>query len=139
MGIDLPGRRPCRIIVAGQELHPARFLEFVLAEAGYETMVARDIGEVHDLMRDARPDAIIFDVAFHLQFEESAVGRPSRAAGAGGTTVVVLGPADDPAARQRALDSGASDYCAKPVVPSVFLEQLRGLDLPPIVEDGAAP
>lgn len=138
MRMDSPGGRPCRIIVAGQELHPARFLEFVLSEAGYQTAVARDVREVHDLMRDFPPDAILFDSSLYRPFERSVLGRPLSTAGGSSPTVVVLGPRDDPGVRQHALDSGASYYCAKPVQPSVLLEQLRGLDLPPILGEEAA-
>ena len=124
-------RRVTRVLVADGEPHVARFLEFVLREAGYDTLVVSDGEKLLDAAERFRPDAILLDLAlpgtsgWEILKRLKSKGVPPRPA------VLVLGQESPQRMRDSVLEAGADAYHAKPVSPSTFLQSLADLGLPP--------
>ncbi len=123
--------RVTRVLVADGEPHVARFLEFVLREAGYDTLVVSDGEKLLAVAERFRPDAILLDLAlpgtsgWEILKRLKSKGAPPRPA------VLVLGQESPQRMRDSVLKAGADAYHAKPMSPSTFLQSLADLGLPP--------
>jgi CheY-like chemotaxis protein len=133
MSSDHFASRAARILVVDEEQHVARFLQFVLTEAGYEVALA-DTGE-HALkaVETFLPDAILMDpVLPHmsgLEILKQIRSDPKH------TKVIiwVLGRRTVPHTAEEATRAGATAFAVKPIPPSTLLNELKRMGLPPIL------
>ena len=116
-----PDRRPLAI-VADDEVEMRRLISEVLAEAGFETLSARDGFELLDLAARHRPQLIVADVMMPSMDGYTAVahlrGQPVTA----GIPIIMLTGCTDPAYGQLSEGMGASAHVTKPFSPVLLAE-----------------
>lgn len=105
---------PARILIADDEPHIRRILQFLLEQAGYDVIEAADGHQALDLLAEHKPDLMLLDVMMpHLDgfsvLESIRADRETRR-----LPVIMLTARDESAARVRGLKVGANDYVAKP-------------------------
>jgi len=125
--------RAARVLVADGQPHVARFVEFVLREAGYDTLVVDDGEKLPTAVERFWPDAILLDLALPGSSGWKVLRRLKSKGEHPRPVVLVLGRGGPRRIRDRVLRAGADAYHAKPVPPSTFLKELTGLGLPPIL------
>ncbi len=127
--------RPARVLVVDDEPHVARFLEFVLAGAGYQAAVATDGEGALVVAERFVPDAVLLDpVLPGLSGCEVTKRLRSRAKDAR-LVILVLGHGTKDQTREDMIEAGAGPdaYLTRPVKPSTLLEALDTLGVPPIL------
>jgi diguanylate cyclase (GGDEF)-like protein len=118
-----------RILVVDDEPANVRLLERILQSAGFTAVrCTTDSREVAALVREYQPDVVLLDL--HMPDPDGfAVLEALEAASAPGEylPVLVLTADGTPAARQRALSSGAKDFVTKPFDRAEVLARTRNL------------
>lgn len=105
-------RRPCKVLVADDELVIVSILERFLVSRGYDVVSVSNGGEVLDRVRAEQPQVILLDIRMpgrdglmvlrDLQREFPRI------------SVIMLTAASDDFVKSESLVSGASDYLIKP-------------------------
>ncbi len=97
----------------------------VLADHGYEIVVAQNGEQAIELYRTARPDVVLMDIVMPRMDGISALNRIRALDPA--AKVIVLTAMDQKSATTRAIQAGAKDFMLKPVLPSQLLIKLERL------------
>ncbi len=105
---------PAKILIADDEPHIRRILEFLLEQAGYRTVCVADGGQALAAVQTERPDLLLLDVMMpHLDgfavLEQLRQDRETQR-----LPVIMLTARDESPTRVRGLKGGANDYVAKP-------------------------
>ena len=120
-----------RILVVEDELHIARFLEYVLRKEGYAVETVFDGAAAEDKVRGSSFSAILLDLGLPhrtglevltLIRSENLTPRP---------VVIVLTAKSSGDVHDQVLAAGADAYCPKPVAPSALLRKLTELGVTP--------
>ena len=119
----LAGRR---LLVIDEEADTRTYLHRVLTERGAQVIVAANAADGLQRAFDEKPEAIVCDISMpgedgytfirNLRRAEDPAVRATRAA-----ALTALARVED---RQRALDAGFDEHCAKPVEPAELLALL---------------
>lgn len=116
-----------RILVVDDEVHIARFLQFLLAKEGYQTAVAHDGLVALDLYQQFEPDGILLDVILPKLCGIDVLRRIHASLGPQTQPPLILLltglnrqeiPAD-------IMKLGAVAHCPKPVAPSALIRTLH--------------
>lgn len=118
---------PAKILIADDEPHILRILQFLLEQAGYEVVAARDGREALELATQTRPDLALLDVMMpHVDgfsvLEELRANRDTQR-----LPVVMLTARGESTSRVRGLKVGANDYMAKPFDHEELLARVANL------------
>ena len=118
---------PAKILIADDEPHIRRILQFLLEQAGYQVVAATDGREALDLVAKERPDLALLDVMMpHLDgfavLEQLRSVRETQR-----LPVVMLTARGESTARVRGLKVGANDYMAKPFDHEELLARVANL------------
>ena len=122
----------CKILIVEDERHIARFLEFILANEGYEIMSVGEGYQALKLLDLFKPDGILLDLGLpdingidllnnirsHKKFNE--------------TKVIILSGSLFEGVSEQLKIAGASAQCSKPIAPSTLVKTLQNLNLLPI-------
>ncbi len=105
---------PAKILIADDEPHIRRILQFLLDQAGYRTVCVADGRQALAAAHAERPDLLLLDVMMpHLDgfavLEQLRQDRETRR-----LPVIMLTARDEGPTRVRGLKGGANDYVAKP-------------------------
>jgi DNA-binding response OmpR family regulator len=114
-----------RILIADDESHIRRILEFNLRRAGYEVLATEDGRAALALALSARPDLVILDVSMPELTGLDVCRRLKADATLEATPVFLLtarGQASDAEAGRAA---GADQFFTKPFSPKQLVEQVR--------------
>ena len=105
---------PAKILIADDEPHIRRILQFLLDQAGYQVVTAEDGRQALDVLAQESPDLVLLDVMMphldgfavleHLRQDRETQRLP----------VIMLTARDESSARVKGLKGGANDYVAKP-------------------------
>ena len=103
-----------KILIADDEPHIRRILQFLLEQAGYEVVAAADGREALELLAREGPDLLLLDVMMpHLDgfavLQRIRADRETQR-----LPVIMLTARDESQARVKGLKGGANDYVAKP-------------------------
>ena len=118
---DRAEHRPLAI-VADDEAEVRRLVAEVLAEAGFETLSARDGFELVDLATRHRPGLIVADVMMPGMDGYTAVARLRGQPETATIPIIMLTGCADPAYRQLSEGMGASAHVTKPFSPLLLGE-----------------
>lgn len=109
-------------LVADDEAEVRRLVGEVLAEAGFDTLSARDGFELLDLAARHRPQLIVADVMMPSMDGYTAVTRLRGQAATAGIPVIMLTGCTDPAYGELSEGIGASAHVTKPFSPMALCE-----------------
>lgn len=118
---------PAKVLIADDDPHIRRILQFLLEQAGYCTVVAADGRQALDLVASELPDLVILDLMMpHLDgfavLEQLRQVRETRR-----VPVIMLTAHDQTSSRVRGLRGGANDYIAKPFDQDELLARVANM------------
>ncbi len=118
---------PAKILIADDEPHIRRILQFLLEQAGYRILTAADGREALEQARTGAPDLVLLDVMMpHLDgfavLEALREDRELRR-----LPVIMLTARDESPIRVRGLRGGANDYVAKPFDHQELLARVENM------------
>lgn len=114
-----------RVLIAEDEPHIVLSLEFLLARAGYETVVAADGDEALDLVRRLRPDLVLLDVMMPRRNGYAVCQAIKEDPSLRAIPVIMLSAKGQEVEVQKGLALGASAYVTKPFGNAEVLEAVR--------------
>ncbi len=116
-----------KILVAEDERHIARFLEFVLQKEGFVVETVLDGFSAEQKIETTNYSAILLDLGlprrsgFEVLSFVRSLDRPYK------PIVIVLTAKSSGDVLSQVLEAGADAYCPKPVAPSTLLNKLKEL------------
>lgn len=116
-----------RILVVDDEMHLARFLQFLLARDGYQTALAHDGVQALEVYQHFRPDGILLDVilprlcGLEVLKRIHASLRPDE----GPPLVLLLTGLNRQEIPADIMKLGRVAHCPKPIAPSALLRTLH--------------
>ena len=96
----------------------------MLKWSGYETMVARNLGEARELLKESAPDAIVLDI---LLPDGSGLDFMREVRRHSNTPILLLTGLKTPEDRVRGLREGGDDYLIKPYDFEELLARIEAL------------
>lgn len=123
---EVPAARPGRrsILVVDDEPVTRAMLQGLLAEAGYDAVVADDGADALFLLGRRQFDLVVSDLRMPL-LDGFKLLEIVRSKGPRTPVIVVAGAAGGAEQQARVLAAGAEDYIPKPIDPEVFLLRVR--------------
>jgi two-component system, OmpR family, alkaline phosphatase synthesis response regulator PhoP len=116
-----------RILIAEDEESIVASLEFLMRDAGFETLIARDGDAAIASLGEFRPHLVLLDIMLpgRSGFEICRVlrGDPRIAA----TRVLMLTARGGSGDRERGIDAGADEYMSKPFSTKELVARVRQL------------
>ena len=114
-----------KILVADDEPHIVTALEFLLRQAGYEVLVARDGLEALALAPSC--DLVLLDVMMPLRNGYDVCREIRRGAAGSRVRIVMLSAKGGRADIEKGLQAGAALYVTKPFANGELLGKIEGL------------
>jgi CheY-like chemotaxis protein len=116
-----------RILLVDDNEQNLEVYEAVLREHRYGVTKARDGIEGLDRFEKYQPDLVIVDLMMPRLNGLEFCARLRRSPRGRAVPILVLTGLDEPAARQKARQNGASDFLAKPFQTATLLQHVRAL------------
>ncbi len=110
-----------RVLVCDPSPQGQRALRATLRDAGYEVVTAATAAQALELVRAARPRAVILELVLP---DLAGIELCSRLRRLGDMPILVASAVDDAQATIGALESGADDYVTKPFRPGEIVARL---------------
>jgi DNA-binding response OmpR family regulator len=114
-----------RILIADDESHIRRILEFNLKRAGYEVLAAEDGRAALATARSARPDLVILDVSMPELTGLDVCRQLKADATLKATPVFLLTARGQESDAEAGRVAGADQFFTKPFSPKQLLEHVR--------------
>jgi len=114
-----------KILIADDEVHIRRSLEFVLKKEGYETVLAENGEEAVAKARAEKPDVCFLDLQMPPMNGDEACAALRRDPEMAGTYIIILTARGQETDKQKVLDSGVDEYMTKPFSPSKVIQRVR--------------
>lgn len=124
--------KPARILIVEDERHITKFLEFILAKEGCETMVAADGAAALKLLGDFEPDGILLDLGLPDMSGLDLLLAMRRDGKLRGSKVIVLSATLYEDLSEQLSAAGALAQCSKPIAPSTVVKLLQSLEILPV-------
>jgi CheY-like chemotaxis protein len=102
-------------------------MRFMLEKSGFIVHEARDGRNGILLAGTLRPDLILLDIQLPLLDGYAVATELRKDPALRGTPIIAVTSYAMPGDREKALAAGATDYIEKPINPSTFHEQVRGI------------
>ena len=116
-----------KVLVADDEPSIVTALEFLLANDGYEVLVARNGEEALRAVETSLPDLVILDVMMPLKSGYEVCQRIRSRPELRGVKIVMLSAKGREGEVSRGIDVGADLYVTKPFSTRELLERIRAL------------
>jgi len=114
-----------RILIADDESHIRRILEFNLKRAGYEVLATEDGQAALALALSARPDLVILDVSMPELTGLDVCRRLKAEATLAATPVFLLTARGQESDAEAGHAAGADQFFTKPFSPKQLVEHVR--------------
>jgi DNA-binding response OmpR family regulator len=116
-----------RILIADDEENIVISLEFLLRQAGFDVLVARDGDAALDMARSQKPDLILLDVMMPGRNGYEVCQLLREDASMAATRIVMLTARGREAEAAKGLALGADEYVTKPFSTRELVARLREL------------
>lgn len=123
-------RNPKRVLIAEDESSIVLSLEFLLQEAGYEVMVARDGNEALRMAESTGPDLIVLDIMLPLLDGFEVCRRVRQNGKLWHSKILMLTARGHENAAGKSLMLGANAYMTKPFSTRELVKTVRELLAP---------
>ncbi|MEZ4386665.1 MAG: response regulator [Candidatus Krumholzibacteriia bacterium] len=118
---------PAKILIADDEPHIRRILQFLLEQAGYQVVLAADGRQALEVVARERPDLALLDVMMPQLDGFAVLEQLRKERDSQRLPVIMLTARDESEARVRGLKVGANDYVAKPFDQEELLARVSNL------------
>lgn len=118
---------PRTILIAEDEKHLQRLLEYKLKNSGYEVLVAGNGEDALKLAKSHRPDLIVLDVMMPIMDGLECLAALKRDVDLKAIPVVMLTAKNLENQVVRGLELGAEDYITKPFSPPEFVARIKAV------------
>lgn len=118
---------PRTILIAEDEKHLQRLLEYKLKNSGYEVLVAGNGEDALKLAKSHRPDLIVLDVMMPIMDGLECLAALKRDVDLKAIPVVMLTAKNLEGQVVRGLELGAEDYITKPFSPPEFIARIKAV------------
>lgn len=116
---------PKTIVIADDEPHVLRSLEFILKKQGYRVITATNGEEALDRVKESRPDLVFLDIQMP-KMDGNTVLRKLREDEQFQTLYIVMITAKGQEVdRLNSLESGANEYVTKPYSPRKLVARVQ--------------
>jgi DNA-binding response OmpR family regulator len=116
-----------KILIVDDEPNIVLSLEFLLSEAGYETITARDGGEALALAEAVRPDLVVLDVMLPVVDGFEICRRVRDGRGTQRMKILMLIARGRENEMKKGIAAGADAYMTKPFATKELVETVTGL------------
>ena len=116
-----------QILIVDDEPHVLRSLGFVLRQAGYDVLQARDGAHALEIIRQKRPRLIFLDIMLPEKDGYEVCREIKQTEELASTHVIMLTARYQEVDRQKAMEAGAQDYMTKPFSPSKALQLVQAV------------
>ncbi len=120
-------RKSLKILVAEDERHVQRLLEYKLRNSGFKVIVAVNGEEALKLAKQHRPDLVVLDVMMPIMDGFECLAALKRDARLKSIPVVILTAKNLESQVVRGLELGAEDYITKPFSPPEFVARVKAV------------
>jgi DNA-binding response OmpR family regulator len=114
-----------RLLVAEDEPHILRTLQFILEKEGWEVLLSRDGDEALDVARRERPDLLLMDIMMPRRDGLEVLRELRQTEGFESVPVILLTAMADSRDKVKGLEIGADDYLTKPFDPREVVARAR--------------
>jgi CheY-like chemotaxis protein len=119
-----------RILIIEDNQFNHELIEYLLTQAGYQTLSAWDGQEGLQLTHESLPDLILCDLQMPVMNGYEFVVRIKQEAPLNSIPIVAVTASSMTGDSEKVLSSGFDGYIAKPIDPRLFVEQIE-VFLPP--------
>ena len=114
-----------RILIADDESHIRRILQFNLERAGYEVIATEDGAAALAAALAQRPDLVILDVSMPVMTGLDVCRKLKNDGALGSTPVFILTARGQESDAEAGRDAGADRFFTKPFSPKQMVEEVR--------------
>lgn len=115
------------ILVAEDEKHLQKLLEYKLKNSGFRVLVSGNGEEALKLAKEHHPDLIVLDVMMPIMDGLECLAALKRDKNLRSVPVVILTAKNLESQVVRGLELGAEDYITKPFSPSEFVARIKAV------------
>ncbi|HEY4643654.1 MAG TPA: response regulator [Bacteroidota bacterium] len=115
------------ILVAEDEKHLQKLLEYKLKNSGFRVLVSGNGEEALKLAKEHHPDLIVLDVMMPIMDGLECLAALKRDENLRSVPVVILTAKNLESQVVRGLELGAEDYITKPFSPSEFVARIKAV------------
>ncbi|MFQ5798749.1 MAG: response regulator [Bacteroidota bacterium] len=126
---EITHRRPLpqTILIAEDEKHLQRLLEYKLKNSGFQVLVTANGEEALKVAKQRRPDLIVLDVMMPIMDGSECLAALKRDLDLKSIPVVMLTAMNLESQVVRGLELGAEDYITKPFSPPEFVARIKAV------------
>jgi len=114
-----------KILIADDEIHIRRSLEFVLKKEGYEIVMAEFGEDALAKAREHKPQLCFLDLQMPPMNGDEVCQAIKQDPGLEGTYVIILTARGQETDKQKIMESGVDEYMTKPFSPSKVIAKVQ--------------
>lgn len=113
------------IVIADDEPHVLRSLEFILKKQGYHVVTATNGQEAYDRVHESQPDLVFLDIQMPKMDGNAVLRKLRDTPEYAGLYIVMITAKGQEVDRLNSLESGANEYITKPYSPRKLVSRVR--------------
>lgn len=118
---------PKTIVIADDEPHVLRSLEFILKKQGYRVVTACNGEEAFDRVQESKPDLVFLDIQMPKMDGNTVLRKLREIVEYQDLYIVMITAKGQEVDRLNSLESGANEYITKPYSPRKLVSRVKEL------------
>lgn len=116
---------PKTIVIADDEPHVLRSLEFILKKQGYRVVTATNGEEALDRVKESNPDLVFLDIQMPKMDGNTVLRKLREEEQFASLYIVMITAKGQEVDRLNSLESGANEYVTKPYSPRKLVSRVQ--------------
>jgi DNA-binding response OmpR family regulator len=116
---------PKTIVIADDEPHVLRSLEFILKKQGYRVITATNGEEAFDRVKESNPDLVFLDIQMPKMDGNTVLRKLREEVDFQDLYIVMITAKGQEVDRLNSLESGANEYVTKPYSPRKLVSRVQ--------------
>ncbi len=118
---------PKTIVIADDEPHVLRSLEFILKKQGYRVVTACNGEEAFERVQESKPDLVFLDIQMPKMDGNTVLRKLREIVEYQDLYIVMITAKGQEVDRLNSLESGANEYITKPYSPRKLVSRVKEL------------
>lgn len=118
-----------RVLAVDDDKATLLVLQAALKSVGHEVITCSESAEAVGLVQSRRPDVILMDLNMRKPRGVEVIQQIRRQPETARIPIIVLSGEMETSEIAKAIESGATEFMAKPMLPSALIEKLKRFDL----------